>query len=135
LREEIACRWLRRAREDLRVASDEEDITWVSVFHSQQAAEKALKAILVALGVQPPRTHSIGYLILLLSKSGVDVAQLLSINAARLTRYAVEARYPDFEEEPSLEEAREALEIAKRVVEWAGEKLREMGVECSVNGG
>ncbi len=48
----IPCKWLRKAVEDLDVAEDEaEKITWASLFHSQQAVEKALKALLVSIGV------------------------------------------------------------------------------------
>ncbi len=52
------------------------------------------------------------------------------VDAKVLTDYAVETRYPDFEEEVTEEEAEEALALAKKVVEWAGERLGEKGVEC-----
>ncbi len=48
----------------------EKDLKWVeamllerdldySTLHSQQAAEKSLKAVITALKIQPPRTHDI----------------------------------------------------------------------------
>ena len=40
-------------------------------FHAQQAAEKLLKAALVARAVDYPRTHNLGALIELLGKAGV----------------------------------------------------------------
>ncbi len=50
------CKWIRKAVGDLVVAEDEaEKIAWASVFHSQQAVEKALKALLASIGVQPPK--------------------------------------------------------------------------------
>lgn len=68
---EIACRWLKKAGEDLIVARDElGNIIWASTYHSQQAAEKALKALLTAIGVQPPKTHNIHRLLQLLEKNG-----------------------------------------------------------------
>ncbi len=103
-------------------------ITWASVFHSQQAAEKALKAVLPAVGVQPPKTHIIEHLLMLLRGKEVDVGPVME--ASRLTDYAVEARYPDFEDEPSEEEALEALETARRVVDWAKNQLSRLGVNC-----
>jgi len=56
----IECRWLKRVTEDLAVARNElHRIQWASAFHSQQATGKALKTLLVAIGVQPPKTHEI----------------------------------------------------------------------------
>ena len=125
----IPCMWLKKAREDLVVAEDEVNrITWASVFHSQQAAEKALKAVLSAVGVQPPKTHIIEHLLMLLRGKGVDVGPIME--ASRLTDYAVEARYPDFEDEPSEKEALEALETARRVADWAKNQLSRLGVNC-----
>jgi HEPN domain-containing protein len=101
-----------------------------STFHAQQAAEKALKALIVSLRRQPPKTHDIEALLETLEDYGVDTAPLQEIEAGELTKYAVKARYPDFEEEPTLEEAREALDTAREVIAWAREELRRRGVEC-----
>ena len=60
----------------------------------------------------------------------MDTGELEESRPERLTPYAVEARYPDFEEEPTPEEAREALRLAWTVVEWVKGKLREAGAEC-----
>ena len=125
----MPCAWLKRAMEDLTVAKDElHNITWASAFHSQQAAEKALKALLIALGVEPPKSHRIEKLLELLEENGVDTSSIRE--STILTDYAVETRYPDFDKEPTLEEAEEALRIAKKVVEWVRERLGEKGVEC-----
>ena len=125
----IPCMWLKKAREDLIVAEDEVNrVTWASAFHSQQAAEKALKAVLSAIGVQPPKTHVIELLLMLLREKGVDVRPIME--ASGLTDYAVEARYPDFGDEPSEEEALEALRIARRVVEWAEKQLDRLRIKC-----
>ncbi len=125
----VICLWLKKAREDLIVAEDELGrITWASVFHSQQAAEKALKALLIALHMKPPRTHEVEQLLHLLQEKGFDTSKI--VEAAKLTDYAVEARYPDFGEEPGEEEAVEALELAKQVVDWVKERLKETGIEC-----
>ncbi len=125
---EVACRWLEKARRDLAAAERLLDMPDYSAFHAQQAAEKALKALLVALGERPPRTHNIGLLLEKLRGRGLDVDRVTQ--ARILTEYAVEARYPDIEETVEREEADEALGIARRVLEWAAERLRELGVEC-----
>ena len=119
-----------KAEKDLKWAErmlEEGDYDYSS-FHSQQAAEKALKAVLVALGRQPPRTHSIEHLLYLIEKMGINVEDVWE--AAELTDYAVEARYPDFEETVTEDEAERALHLAKTVLRWAREKLEEMGVKC-----
>jgi len=58
--------WLDRASADLRVAELTLAVpglpTWAAGFHLQQAAEKALKAVLVAHGRAAPRTHDVGLL-------------------------------------------------------------------------
>ena len=51
-------------------------------------------------------------------------------HAARLSDYAVEARYLDFEEEPTVEEALNALSIARSVIEWVRTHLSGRGIEC-----
>ena len=128
---EVVCRWLRRAQEDLVVAEDElGNITWASVFHSQQAAEKALKALLIALGMRPPRTHRIELLIELIKRSGIEVGELQRRGLEKLSSYAVEARYPDFEEEPTTDEAATALHAAEFAVSWVKGKLGELGINC-----
>ena len=98
-----------------------------SAFHSQQAVEKALKALIVALGTKPPKTHRIEKLLELLEDK-VDIKWAYEQDLPALTFYAVEARYPG--PPVVVEEAREALRIAREAVEWIRERLRERGVEC-----
>ena len=89
--------------------------------------EKALKAILVSLRVKPPRTHSIERLLALL-EGHIDVSWAYEEDLPALTYYAVEIRYPA--PPVSTDEATGALELAGKTVDWAREKLRELGVEC-----
>ena len=125
---DAACRWMEKARKDLRVAEKLLDEPDYSAFLSQQAAEKALKALIIALGKNPPRTHNIGRLLIEIEEGGINTREV--VDAKVLTDYAVETRNPDFEEEVTEDEAEEALTLAKKVVEWAGERLGEKGVEC-----
>ena len=98
-----------------------------AAFHSQQAAEKALKALLAAHHVKPPKTHSLERLLALLSDK-VDVTWAYEEDLAALTYYAVEARYPG--PPVSEEEALGALDLARKTLEWAREKLQGMGIRC-----
>ncbi|MEB3264097.1 MAG: HEPN domain-containing protein [Synechococcus sp.] len=60
-------------------------------FWVQQAVEKALKAWLLQLGGDPPLTHDLRRLLLLLEAEGVATADLEPL--AQLTVYAVQFRY------------------------------------------
>ncbi|MCP9917542.1 HEPN domain-containing protein [Cyanobium sp. ATX 6F1] len=60
-------------------------------FWLQQAVEKALKAWLLHLGSDPPLTHDLRRLVLLLEAKGVATAKLQPL--AQLTVYAVQFRY------------------------------------------
>ena len=61
-----AGRWLRFAAEDLRAAETLRSAPGVASRHvatlAQQSAEKALKAGLVPLDIDPPRTHNLALL-------------------------------------------------------------------------
>ena len=83
---------------------------------AHQAAEKALKALLLQLRGGFPRTHSIEALVELIGAEGVDVPERVG-SAGRLTVYAT-ARYPWPDEPVTAEEHAELLVIATDVVEW-----------------
>ena len=131
-RREVVCRWFWKAQNDLKVAELllREEFPGEAAFHAQQAVEKALKAVLTALGERPPKTHRVELLLELIARSGVDVEGLQALGLESLSNYAIEARYPDLGEEPTREEAEEALRIAREAVEWVRERLGEMGIEC-----
>jgi len=112
--------WLRRAHSDLVLARLNlpagvvlEDLC----FHAQQAAEKALKAVLVASEISSPRTHSIRMLIDLIPED-LGVPELVQ-DAAALTDYAVLSRYPGNLEPVEVDEYREAIDLAEAVVKWS----------------
>jgi len=115
--------WLQHAGSDLclaQVRSDHKGILLETLcFHAQQAAEKALKAVLLSANVEFPRTHSIRTLVESLP-DGVYRDPVLD-EAAVLTEYAVATRYPS-ELEPLIEEEyEEAVAMAAAVLKWAQE--------------
>lgn len=115
--------WLRYAKSDLELARIEkpEGVLLENLcFHAQQAAEKTLKAVLIFLETDFPRTHNIRTLLDLLPE-GVDVPQEVE-ESAILTDYAVESRYPRSSEPVDDEEYRRVIGLAETVVSWA-EKL------------
>ncbi len=117
---ELVAEWMRRGRSDLavtRLTEDERIAPEILAFHAQQAAEKALKALLVQRQVEFPRTHVIGLLLNLCQTAGYEGAKAL-VDAATLTRYAVATRYPGEEEVVSRQEAQEAAGLAVQVLAW-----------------
>jgi HEPN domain-containing protein len=114
--------WLRTARSDLalaRAGRPTHDVLYEQLcFHAQQAAEKALKAVLVARQVEFPKTHEVGELLKLVEQNGVMIAARLW-DASDLTPYAVRTRYPGSEEDIEEAEYRRAVELAERVVQLA----------------
>jgi len=114
-----AMEWMKYARQDLDTArlTFEHGLYVPAVFHGQQAAEKALKAIIVSQGRNPPRTHDCLALLDQLLDD-LPAIETLSSSLDRLAPYAVEIRYPGGED-VEAEEARQALFDAEHVVRFA----------------
>jgi len=112
--------WLARAESNLLLAQQPKPAgaLWEDLcFQSQQAAEKALKAVLIAHGIPFRFTHSIEALLDLMPADVPVAADLRA--AAKLTDYAVMSRYPGDYPPVTEEEYRDALRHARTVVSWA----------------
>jgi HEPN domain-containing protein len=112
--------WLRHAWSDLdlaRVGQNSRILLEDLCFHAQQAAEKALKAVLVFRSVPFPKTHNIRTLMDLLPEDLILQEEVKE--AAILTDYAVLTRYPGDLEPVTEEEYLEAIRIAETMVQWA----------------
>ena len=117
--------WLRHAWSDLdlaRVGRNSRVPLEDLCFHAQQAAEKALKAVLVFRSVPFPKTHNIRTLMDLIPED-LNLREGAE-RAAILTDYAVLTRYPGDLEPVTEEEYLEAIRIAETMVQWA-EKIIE----------
>jgi len=114
--------WLQYARSDLAVARQSlgpEVLKETLCFHAQQAAEKAIKAVLVHCGIAFPKLHSIERLVDLLP---TDVPRTHDLAAAHeLTPFAIVVRYPGGRERITEEQYCEAVRLAEAVVAWAEE--------------
>lgn len=112
--------WLQYAYSDLDLARAKDISERVLLeelcFHAQQVVEKSLKALLIAKKVSFPKTHNIRTLIDLLSNHYSVPSEL--DEAAVLTDYAVESRYPGIIEPVEEEEYFKAVEIAESVLKW-----------------
>ena len=113
--------WLNRARSNLAIAKQPKpaEVVWEDLcFDAQQAAEKAIKAVLVSKKIEFPKTHNIRALLNILHQSGLEIPDYI-LKARRLSNYAVETRYPGDEEPVTEQEYREAVSIAESVLHWA----------------
>jgi HEPN domain-containing protein len=112
--------WLNRAKSNLRQARSETEGVYLEdlCYDAQQAAEKAIKAVLIHRKVRFPYVHDLAELVTLLRQPGQALPPSLE-EAAKLTRYAVASRYPGFIEAASREEHQEAVAIAESVIRWA----------------
>jgi len=116
------CRlWWEKAEVDLAAAERLTDLPFVSCFHSQQAVEKAIKAILVLHQVDFSRSHDIGALLRQLDTTGSAPSQDVADELAALTRFSVGTRY--LTEDATSEEVQEALSLARHFLEWGRARL------------
>ena len=127
---ETVAEWLRCAGENMRVVQREltnEDPAYHTVcFLWQSAAEKYLKAYLIAQGWKLEKTHDI--VVLLGYCSDYDPAfGKFKADGAILNEYVVAGRYPgdvSFEAISQVE-AEEAAEISKQIAELVTARLKE----------
>jgi HEPN domain-containing protein len=111
--------WLRHSKSCLSLGQTEktEDICYEDLcFQLQQAAEKALKAYLVFLGIDPPKTHSFNLILRELEKF-IDCPKELE-EVIDLNDYAVQTRYPGDFTQIDEAEYHEARRIARFVYDW-----------------
>ena len=119
-----ALEWANYAEEDLIVARSalkhRNPLTTASCFHSQQCAEKYFKAILISKNVEYPKTHDLLILNTLCTNAGILTGFTMD-DLGRLSGYAVHTRYPG--NQPTLDEAKEAIEITMSVRKFARKYL------------
>ena len=114
--------WLRRAKSNLaraRAPRPSPEVLYEDLcFDAQQAAEKAIKALLVQRSVDFPKTHDLAKLLTLVAEAGVAVAEDIRA-AAVLTPFAAGGRYPRQWVDVTHSEYADAVRLAERVVLWA----------------
>ena len=122
----LSAGWLAKARIDLLACvslSGESAELWEAVaFHAQQTVEKALKAVLVSHQVEFPKTHDIERLLDLVAGCDPELAQAAA-DAAELTPFGVEYRYPGEYPSVSRASAAAALASARHVYEEAARRI------------
>jgi HEPN domain-containing protein len=126
-------RWLRQADVDLEAARLlTPRFAALACFHAQQAAEKALKAILYGAGERIVLGHSLAELGAAVERHSADFAALAG-EVAKLDRYYVPTRYPnalpggDPNEAFDEADAESAIAQSERAIEHARGFLGERG--------
>ncbi len=132
---EEAKRWAAQSLRDLKAAEDSfrfKNYEW-SCFQSQQAAEKAVKALLYVYG-RSSWGHSITELLDYV-RDLERVDEELYIAGRELDRHYIPSRYPNAFESgyPGMyydeATAMKALESARRIINWVRECLEKAGLE------
>jgi len=126
--------WIDHADEDLHLAEDVMTMRSrhgspyrLIAYHSQQCAEKYLKAYLVWCGVDFPYTHNISILLELCGEHANWPAKLK--DAEELSSYVITTRYPGESEEVTKADAARAIEIAQQVRNQVRAGLKELGLK------
>jgi HEPN domain-containing protein len=127
---EEARRWLAQAENDLAFTehSMRGGFHAQACFHSQQVAEKAVKAVLYLRGARIVIGHSVDGLLEALEAAGLPVKELRPL-AAQLDLHYIPTRYPNglpgnlpFEVY-TARQASDALAAARRIVAFAREQI------------
>jgi HEPN domain-containing protein len=120
MREDNPQDWAKKADSDLdaaqRLLRGKNQHPDLSCYHSQQCSEKYLKAILVARRIEFPKSHDLVILNQLCLAQSILTA-FDEDNLDFLNGFATRARYPGVE--PTIEEARRSISIAKSVRKFA----------------
>jgi len=121
--------WLKAAKEDIEDAQSalERKRFFRTAFFSQQAVEKALKALFfIVLRENPPYIHTVTELYQILRRGGFRLPEQLEQELYILNKYYTVTRYPDAanglpSESVDQIEAERALNIAKKVIKHVEE--------------
>ncbi len=115
--------WWQRARSSyaLACAAKPVETCWEDLcFQAQQAAEKAIKAVMLHKDVRFPYVHDLGRLLSELERGGFAVPDPVKA-CVSITPYAFLTRYPGDYEPVTEEDYRKAIEQAGAVLDWAVE--------------
>ncbi len=115
---ELVRGWLVKAQHDLasarKLATDPDPYLDTAVYHCQQAAEKAIKGLLVFYGQRFEKVHNVQFLITQALPFAPELTELLEA-AEGLTPYATLFRYPGVVLEPDRPEYDLAVASAEEI--------------------
>ncbi len=103
----------------------------VICYHCQQAAEKAVKALIVYFGCRGgvPKVHDISFLLcqlknIVYDQKGIEIDDELLMMANSLSKYGVAPRYPN---ELEVEEyhVKKALKDCEYILKWVNDVIKK----------
>jgi HEPN domain-containing protein len=124
---ELVKKWVEKAKEDFGYASSsiEEGMEYYPqiCWHFQQAAEKYLKAYIVAHDLEFRKVHDLAALLKICERKLEAFSSLLD-SCKYLQKFYVEARYPvAWEIKYSRDDAIKAKEAAQNIIEFVDKQL------------
>jgi HEPN domain-containing protein len=124
----VVKRWLRWAEDDLTLAehtfADEEVVARGACVWAHQAAEKAIKALLVSHDIDPPKLHDLDRLAQRLPDG--EQAAFREIDLPPLTRWAIDGRYPGDLDEATRDDAEQAVSLAREVLDRVRPRVADL---------
>jgi len=118
--------WMIKAYHDLisakKLARDEEPVLDTAIYHTQQCAEKALKAYLSYKQQPPQKSHNLRLLVELCQEIDEAFAEIIG-DAEELSPFATAYRYPDMIMEPEAQEVEDAARQAEKIFNFVRQKL------------
>jgi HEPN domain-containing protein len=111
--------WLDRAKSSFELSKTTiNDLIYYEdlCFQAQQAAEKALKGLLIYFGDEPDFTHNLGILLEALTKY-TEIPEKIK-ETIKLNNFAVQTRYPGEYEAITKDEYEECIRIAGDCLNW-----------------
>ncbi len=122
----LVASWKRRSGQDIKAAellNSEEGMREITLFHLQQALEKALKAYLIWCEVNFPHTHDLELLLDIARRKDADFEQLES--AAGLTDFAIAGKYPESDQWIDDCDTEEWLATTRHACDFIWGKIRD----------
>lgn len=128
---EIVKEWLKFAKMDFDTANHMYKTyhpipVEIVCFHSEQCAEKSIKALIIHLDAtkEIPKTHDLSELLKMV-ESKTEVSADKKDYANNLTPYAVTFRYPN-NDELTENDAKNALQYTESIYNWANSIINEI---------
>ena len=111
--------WLNRAKSNLAMAKNRVPDFYLEdlCFEAQQAAEKAIKSVMILRGIAFPYVHDLTRLLSLLEAGRETVPETI-MQTEELTPYAKTTRYPSLEQPVTEADYIKAVRVAEAVVRW-----------------
>lgn len=118
--------WLHKARNDIKsskkLLDGDDPIMDTAIYHTQQCAEKALKAYLAYKEQELQKSHDLEFLVECCIK--IDSSfEALYVYSEKLTPYATAFRYPDIDLEPDYDDVEDAIVMAIKILNFVETKL------------